>query len=116
VTHDQHDLQRSRQVSEMTNDEIAELFRMLKPETRGQHSARPDAGASTRYGADELALKLTTLEAELRGLRQVLKANPDNPRHEIEELGRNSRLAGQIVPIHIVKRRAWFCGRAAANI
>lgn len=77
MTHDQRDLQRGRQLSQMTGEEVAELFRLLRPELRGQ----PATGASAIDLTDELALKLTTLEAELTGLRQVLievKANRTN--------------------------------------
>jgi hypothetical protein len=119
VTHDQQDLLRSRPLSEMTDQEVAELFRLLQPESRGQHSGGPGARASAGDVTDELALKLTILEAELRGLRQALtevKANPNEPRQEMGESRRGGRMAERTGPTPTeVKRRAWFCGRAAAS-
>jgi hypothetical protein len=99
----------------MTGEEVAELFRLLQPESRG----RPAAGASARDSTDGLALKLATLEAELRGLRQILnevKANPDEPRQKMDELRPDRGLAERRWPTQTrVARRAWFCGRAAAS-
>jgi hypothetical protein len=115
VTHDQHDLQRSTQLSKMTGEEVAELFRLLQSELRGQLSA----GASASDLRDGLALKLETLEAELRGLRQVLtevKANPDEPRRKTDELRPDRGLAERRSPTQTrAEGRAWFCGRAAAH-
>jgi FtsZ-binding cell division protein ZapB len=69
--------------------------------------------------ADELALKLSTLEAEILGLRQLLaevRANRDELRQEIDDLRRDrdrwQKLAEQAGPGG-VGRRAWFCGRAS---
>ena len=98
--------------------EVAELFRLLQPESQALLSGGA-AGASARDVTDELALKLTILEAELRGLRQVLaevKAHPDEPRPEMDELRPDRRLAERTGPTQTrVNRRAWFCGRAAAS-
>lgn len=116
MTHDLHDLQRNTQLSEMTGEEVTELFRLFQ---QGQHSGRLGVAASAGNMTDELALKLTMLEAELRGLRQVLtevKANPDGPRQEMDELRRVRRLADRKAPTPTgVQRRVWFCGRAAGN-
>jgi hypothetical protein len=64
-----------------------------------------------------LALKLTTLETELRGLRQVLtevKASP-NELQGMAKAGGDRRLTERAGPMASgAKRRAWFCGRAAA--
>jgi hypothetical protein len=99
----------------MTGEEVAELFRLLQPESRGQ----PAAGARAIDLSDGLALKLATLEAELRRLRQVLdeaKANPGEPRRKIDELRPERGLVERRLPTQTgVERRAWFCGRAAAR-
>jgi hypothetical protein len=99
----------------MTGEEVAELFRLLQPESRGQAAA----GAWAIDLSDGLALKLATLEAELKRLRQVLnevKANPDEPRRKMDELRPDRGLAERRLPTQTgAERRAWFCGRAAAR-
>jgi phage shock protein A len=71
--------------------------------------------------ADELALKLPILEAEVLGLRQLLaevRANRDKLRQEMDDLRRDrdhwQKLAEQAGPVG-VERRAWFCGRASSG-
>jgi hypothetical protein len=77
---------------------------------------KPTAGT-----ADELALKLPLLEAEILGLRQLLaevRANRDELRQEIDDLrhdrDRSQRLAELAGP-EGAGRRAWFCGRASSS-
>jgi phage shock protein A len=78
---------------------------------------------STGDAADELALKLPILEAEVLGLRQLLaevRANRDKLRQEMDDLRRDrdhwQKLAGQAGPtLSGVERRAWFCGRASSG-
>jgi hypothetical protein len=71
--------------------------------------------------ADESALRLPILEAEILGLRQLLaevRANRDELRQEIDDLrhdrDRWQKLAEQVGP-EGVGRRAWFCGRASSS-
>jgi hypothetical protein len=73
----------------------------------------------TGDAADELALKLPILEAEVLGLRQLLvevSANRDQLRQEMDDLRRDrdhwQKLAEQAGP---VGKRAWFCGRASSG-
>jgi hypothetical protein len=103
----------------MTREEVDELFRLIRRESRGQYSGGPSAMAWKKDLTNELALKLTILETELRGLRQVLaevKANLNEPQQEMDEFSRNRRLAERKEPTPIgVKRPAWFCGRAVAT-
>ena len=117
MAHSQRSLLQGGQLPEMTGSEVAELFRLLQSERRG-HAGRPGVRATAwDMAAGELALKLTTLETELRGLRQVLtevKASPD----ELPALGgagQDLRLTERTGPMASgAKRRAWFCGRATA--
>jgi hypothetical protein len=74
---------------------------------------------STAATADEFALKLPILEAEILGLRQLLaevRANRDELRQEIDDLRHDrdhwQKLAKQAGP-EGMGRRAWFCGRAS---
>jgi hypothetical protein len=114
VTYDQQGLQ-PRQPAKLTGEDVAELFQLLQPELRGQFAT----GASAKDLTDKLALKLTTLEAELRRLRQVLtevKANPDEQREGMDGSRHDRSLADRKSPTSVgVQRRAWFCGRAAAT-
>jgi hypothetical protein len=78
---------------------------------------------STRDAADELAVKLPILEAEVLGLRQLLaevRADRDKLRQEIDDLRSDrdhwQRLAEQAEPtLSGAARRTWFCGRASAG-
>ena len=80
---------------------------------------RDSAMKSAGDAADELALKLPILEAEVLGLRQLLvevSANRDQLRQEMDDLRRDrdhwQKLAEQAGP---VGERAWFCGRASSG-
>ncbi len=117
MAHSQRSLLRGGQLPEMTSSEVAELFRLLQPERR-RHASGPGMRATVwNIAAGELALKLTTLETELRGLRQVLtevKASPDELQ-VLGEAGQDLRLTERTGPMASgAKRRAWFCGRATA--
>jgi hypothetical protein len=117
VAHSQRSFLRGGQLPEITSSEVAELFRLLQPEGR-RHASGPGVRATVwDIAAGELALKLTTLETELRGLRQVLtevKASPDELQG-MGEAGRDRRLLERTGPMaRGAERRAWFCGRAAA--
>jgi hypothetical protein len=116
MNQDQYNLDRSRRLSEISSDEVAEIFRLLKQETQGHHDGRPAGATLRRYAEDELAVRLTTTETELQRLRQVPNANADKPRREVDELRRDRRLAATSPPTTTaVKSRTWFCGRAAAS-
>ena len=95
---------------------------------RGRLGDIPDhrAGAmrATTDAADELALKLPILEAEVAGLRQLLAevtANRDELRQEIGGLRRDrdhwQKLAEKArpTPPAAAGQRSWFCGRASAG-
>jgi hypothetical protein len=77
----------------------------------------------TRDAADELALKLPILEAEVLGLRQLLaevRADRDKLWRETDDLRRDrdhwQKLAEQAEPtLSGAARRTWFCGRASAG-
>jgi uncharacterized coiled-coil DUF342 family protein len=80
---------------------------------------RDGAMKSTGDAADELALKVPMLEAEVHGLRQLLaeiRASRDKLRQEMDDLRRDrdhwQKLAGQGGP---AGERAWFCGRASSG-
>ena len=116
MTHNQQDLWRSRQLSEMTGEEVAELFRLLQPESPGAlHSGGIGARASAIGVTDEFALKLTILEAELTGLRQLLagvSANWDEPRRQSDAL---RRARDHSLRQSRADQPAWFCGRASSG-
>ena len=80
---------------------------------------RDGAMKSTGDAADELALKVPMLEAEVHGLRQLLaevRASRDKLRQEMDDLRRDrdhwQKLAEQAGP---AGERAWFCGRASSG-
>jgi hypothetical protein len=83
---------------------------------------RDVAVESTSDGRDELAFKLSMLEAEVLGLRQSLAevtANRDALRKEMDDLRRDRdhwrKLAEPGEPKEGAGRKAWFCGRASAG-
>ena len=84
---------------------------------------RDVAVESTSDGRDELAFKLSMLEAEVLGLRQSLAevtANRDALRKEMDDLRRDRdhwrKLAEPGEPkLEGAGRKAWFCGRASAG-
>jgi hypothetical protein len=81
---------------------------------------RDVAVESTSDGRDELAFKLSMVEAEVLGLRQSLaevKANRDALRKEMDDLRRDRdhwrKLAEPVEPKPSgAKPKNWFCGRA----
>jgi FtsZ-binding cell division protein ZapB len=68
--------------------------------------------------ADESALKVPILEAEILGLRQVIaemKVKRENLRQEMDELRRDRDHWQNVAKSAEAERtgtRAWFCGRA----
>ncbi|HEY5203164.1 MAG TPA: hypothetical protein VIJ63_01005 [Roseiarcus sp.] len=84
---------------------------------------RDGAVESTRDARDELALKLSMLEAEGLGLRRLLAeatGNRDALRKEIDDLRRDRdrwrKLAEQGAPKPAgAGQRTWFCGRASGG-
>ena len=83
---------------------------------------RDVAAESTSDGRDELAFKLSMLEAGELGLRQSLaevKANRDALRKEMDELRRDRdhwrKLAERGEPKPAAAQKAWFCGRASGD-
>jgi hypothetical protein len=82
---------------------------------------RDVAVESTNDGRDEHTLKLSSLEAEVLGLRQNLaevKANRDALRKEMDDLRRDRdhwRKLAEPGEAEKAGTRAWFCGRASSG-
>jgi hypothetical protein len=99
----------------------------MQASIRGRPSSIPGirdvAVESTSDGRDELAFKLSMLEAEVLGLRQSLaevSANRDALRKEMDDLRRDRDHRRKLAEPSEPKpegagRKTWFCGRASAG-
>ena len=93
----------------------------IRSRPAGVPGIRDVAVESTSDGRDELAFKLSMLEAEVLRLRQSLAevtANRDELRKEMDHMRRDRdhwrKLAEPSDPmLEGARKKTWFCGRAA---
>jgi uncharacterized coiled-coil DUF342 family protein len=82
---------------------------------------RDGTATPAKAAAEESAPKVSALEAEVRGLRQLLaemRANREDLRQETDDLRRDRdhwQNLAKSAGAEKVETRAWFCGRASSG-